>query len=132
MVVKNTGTGNASNVVVTDTLPVGLTFVDGGKDTKSWTFTTLAAGASQTITAKVKVGASVKAGDFTNRAFATADGLDPVNATAVVNVTVPRVLGLATTGAGWRDYLTFLFGLALIAVGFVMTKRNRRQLGSKA
>lgn len=132
LVVANTGTGSASNVVVTDTLPVGFTFVDGGKDTKSWTYATLAAGASQTITAKVKVGTGVKAGDFTNRAQVTADGLDPVNATAVVSVSVPKILGLATTGAGWRDYLIFLFGSALIAVGFVMTKRNRRELGLKA
>ena len=111
MVVTNTGSAKATKLVLTDTLPIGFAFVDSGKDTKTWNFASLAAGAHVTVTAKVKIGAGVLAGKYTNRAYVTAAGLDPVNALADVKVTVPQVLGLATTGANGRDYMIFAFGL---------------------
>lgn len=125
MVVTNTAKGNATIVVLTDTLPAGLTFVDGGAATKTWTIGTMKAGAKSTVKATVKVGTGVKAGIYTNKAVVTATGLDPVNAQANVHVTIPQVKGLATTGAGERDYLIFSFGLLLLAAGYTFTRRLR-------
>lgn len=127
--ISNTGDGDATSVIMTDTLPTGLTFVDGGGSTKSWTIGTLAAGAQQIVTYQAKVGKNVKAGVYTNTALAAANGLDPVSASASVTVKVPKVLGLATTGVGLRDYGIFMAGLSLIAAGFVFLKRYRRELG---
>lgn len=126
MVVTNTGTANATGVVLTDTLPAGFTFVTGGKSTLLSTIGTLAVGASTTTTVKVKVGDNVKAGTYTNRASVKADGVAAVNAQANIKVVIPQVLGLAITGAGWRDYAIFTLGLSLIAAGFIMARRSRR------
>ncbi len=127
--ITNTGDGDATDTVMTDTLPTGFTFVDGGDSTKSWSLGTLAAGASTTLTYAVKVGSDVKAGVYTNTAVVAANGVDPVSATAQVTVKVPQVLGLATTGVGLRDYMIFMIGLILMIVGFVGLKRYRRDLG---
>lgn len=127
LVVGNTGDGAATNVVVTDTLPAGFTFVETGDATKSWLLGTLAAGASQTLTAEVTVGNDIAAGTYTNTAVAKADGLDPVTATANVTVIVPKVLGLATTGVSARDNLLFAFGATLLALGFLSLRRRQTQ-----
>lgn len=128
MVIKNTGEGDATNVVVTDTLPSGFAFIGGGA-TKSWTFSTLAHGASQTITAEVSVSTTAKAGDYVNTASVKADGLDPVSASATVHLVVPQVLGLATTGVSLRDYVFFILGIVLLSLGFVgQTYFNRQRV----
>lgn len=122
LTVKSVGTEDAKNVIVTDTLPTGFTYLDG-TSSKSWTFATIAIGQQQVITVDVQVGADVKAGNYENTAVALADEVSPVTAKASVEVRVPQVLGLATTGVGLRDYLAFAFGLALMAAGFVGFRR---------
>ncbi len=125
VVVKNSGDADATNVVVTDTLPKGFTFVDGGKATKTWALGTLEINHERVLNYQVKVGENVKAGKYENVATVTADGMAE-EARATVQVKVPKVLGLATTGATTRDLALFVFGLSLIAIGGLWTNRQRR------
>ncbi len=127
VVVTNSGSGDATNVVVTDTLPAGFTYTVGGGSTQTWNLGTIKAGTSQTIVYQVHVGNSVKAGTYKNTAVVSADGVDPASASANVQIKVPQVLGLATTGIGFRDYAIFAFGSLLMALGFVSLRRRQPQ-----
>lgn len=68
--VKNTGSGPATNVVIKDTLPAGMTTADG-KTAVEFPVGTLAAGQTATRSVQVKAG---QKGRFENDAQATADG----------------------------------------------------------
>lgn len=68
--VKNTGSGAASNVVITDTLPEGLKMANGSRNVNI-PVGALASGESKTF--EVKATAS-RTGTFSNTANATADG----------------------------------------------------------
>jgi uncharacterized repeat protein (TIGR01451 family) len=68
--VKNTGSGSADNVVVTDNLPAGLTTADG-KSTISIPVGTLASGAEKATTVALK---ATKTGKYDNMASVAADG----------------------------------------------------------
>ena len=125
VVVTNVGDTDATNVEVTDELPDGFTFVEGNGTTKTWNIGTLKAGASATIKYEVKVANTVAVGIYTNRAFVSADGIDPIGAQVDVAVRVPSVLGLATTGVTARDYATFLAGILMLALGFYGLRRLR-------
>src|SRR5262249_32541109 len=125
LVIKNIGDGPATNVVVTDTLPAGLTYVVGGGTIKSWNLGTMAPGETRTISYQVHVWSHIKAGTYKTVAVAKADDVDPISASATVTVKVPEVLGLATTGVSPRDYVIFSIGLLLASAGFVLLKRNR-------
>lgn len=125
VIVKNVGDADAENVIVMDTLPKGFTFVDGGKATKTWKLGTLEVNHERVLNYQVRVGENVKAGKYTNVATVTADGMSE-EARATVEVKVPKVLGLATTGASTRDFAFFLFGLTLIAFGGYSAMKQRR------
>ncbi|MBD5161449.1 MAG: DUF11 domain-containing protein, partial [Oscillibacter sp.] len=79
--VTNTGDAEATNVVISDTLPEGLEFVDSDNFTKSGrTYTwdkvgTVAAGASASVTFTAKV---TKSGVISNTASVTGGGIPPV------------------------------------------------------
>ena len=83
IVAANAGNDAASNVVVTDTLPAGVSFVSatgGGTasgNTVTWNTGTLAAGASTTYTVTVRVNDATLAGTLTNTASITAATFDP-------------------------------------------------------
>ncbi|MDR4508097.1 MAG: DUF11 domain-containing protein [Candidatus Brocadiaceae bacterium] len=70
LVVKNTGTGAARNVVIKDALPAGLKTLDG-KSSMSHEIGTLGSGESRKVTVSVKAD---KTGTFSNAATAVADG----------------------------------------------------------
>ncbi|MBI3572595.1 MAG: DUF11 domain-containing protein [Candidatus Kerfeldbacteria bacterium] len=125
--IANVGDADATNVAISDTLPAGFTFVDGGQTTRTWNIGTLAANHQRVIDYQVRVGTDVKGGSYKNLAIVTADGLDPNKASATVTVIVPKVLGLATTGVSMRDYLVFTFGLAAMTLGLLWINRLRRQ-----
>lgn len=124
--IENGGDVLATNVVVTDELPVGFTYAVGGGTSKTWKFATLAGHEKKVLTYQVKVGQNVKTGRYVNRAFVLADTFDPIAAQAAVTVRVPQVLGLATTGISARDYALFSLGLGLLALGFIGFSRLRR------
>lgn len=95
--VKNTGTAKAINVVLTDTLPAGLTFVDGGTSTKTFTIGDLGTGVTATVLFAVKVSATQAAGTYTSTASVKADNASAVTATANLEIRIPVVLGVTTT-----------------------------------
>jgi uncharacterized repeat protein (TIGR01451 family) len=80
--VRNIGPDTATNVVVTDRLPPGLTFVSANptqgtydRATGRWSVGTLAPGATARLRITVRVTA---AGSIANVATATQDQFDPV------------------------------------------------------
>ncbi len=127
VIIKNTGSGSAINVVLNDTLPTGFTFDGTTLTTKSWSLGDLAAGASNTVTYKVNVGSSVPAGSYDNLAVAKADNHSSIHASVSVTVKRGRVLGetLPTTGAGILDYGIAAAGAGLIILGFVLARRKQ-------
>jgi len=99
IVVTNSGTGDARNVVVTDNLPDGVTTTDG-KSVVKVDAGTIPAGQSREVTFAVKAS---KAGKFTNAATATADGNLKADGSSVTNVLMPQ-LAITKKGPG-KSYL---------------------------
>jgi uncharacterized repeat protein (TIGR01451 family) len=93
-VVKNTGTGLAENVKVSDTLPNGLT-VDG-RTTLELDAGTLKSGESKTLTVNAKAG---KTGTFESAASALAAGGLKASAAAASTVIRQPVLALTCKGS---------------------------------
>ncbi|MFH0828988.1 MAG: DUF11 domain-containing protein [Candidatus Kerfeldbacteria bacterium] len=122
--VKNTGDVGATNVVVTDTIPSGLSFIGALGKTQTWELGTLAASETRTITVDVRVNSTILGGSYTNVASAVADDVAMVQASATIKV--PTVLGLATTGTSWFDYLIAMIGAALVAFGLFGLKKPKR------
>ena len=91
--VSNTGTGNATNVKITDTLPDGVKTTDGKSDI-AVNIGTLASGQSRTVTINAKAS---KTGNFTNEATASADGNLNASAKVTTKVTQP-VLAITKKG----------------------------------
>lgn len=125
--ITNVSDVTATNLVIVDKLPKGFTFLDGGKQTMTWNVKELAAGKSVSIPYKVKVGEEVRAGKHTNVASVTADDVSKKEAKRSIEIKVPQVLGLATTGMGLRDYAAMVFGLGLIALGAIWYNQLRRR-----
>jgi uncharacterized repeat protein (TIGR01451 family) len=105
--VKNHGPDTATNVVVTDVLPVGLTYVSddssGAYNTSngSWTIGTLTNGATATLNMTVTVNAST--GTVTNQAAVNLDpniDINSSNNSASIDVTVNRTVTTSTSGGG--------------------------------
>lgn len=94
--VTNTGTATARNVVVTDTLPEGIT----SSSDLSFTVGDLAPGQSRELTV---VGKVEKGGSLVNIASATFDGGQPVQVQAPLTVVESR-LGISKTG-GEQSYI---------------------------
>lgn len=123
--VKNSGTGNAINVVLQDILPIGFAFDGSNATSQSWNLGDIAVGETKTVTYKVKVGSSVPNGSYENLAMASADNHGKVSATVPVQVKRGRVLAdVIDTGAGIVDYAIAAGGLGLIILGFVLTRRK--------
>ncbi len=80
--VTNTGTGACDAVVVKDTLPAGVTTMDG-KTAVSFNAGTLAAGQSKEFKATVK---AAKTGSYSSPAVASSDCADDANAGAVSTI----------------------------------------------
>ena len=94
--VKNTGTGDAKNTVVTETLPAGATFLkasDGGISSAGsvvWKVGTLKPGASQNFTVSLRAD---NKGTLKNTASADADCAEAVSAAASTAVEgIPAIL----------------------------------------
>lgn len=80
--VANAGPSDASDVVLTDTLPPGTTFVSSSCGANPCTIGTLAAGASLEVTFTVNVGVNTT-GPLVNTATVTASTFDPSTANNV-------------------------------------------------
>ncbi len=123
---SNPGDADLTNVSLTDVLPAGFTFLDTGLRERTWTIGTLKAHHQRVVDYVVKVDSSVKAGKYDNLATVLSNELDPSTAKVTVEVKVPKVLGLATTGASARDFMIFAFGLGLVGFGLYWAGRQRR------
>jgi uncharacterized repeat protein (TIGR01451 family) len=127
--IKNTGTGSAINLKLTDLLPAGFSFNGTTDTTKEWKLGDLAVGETKTVKYQVTVGKSVPNGSYENLAIAQADNHGKVTTTAPVNVKRPRVLGAAVdTGASFTDLGIAGLGLGLIILGFVLTRKRGQEL----
>jgi uncharacterized repeat protein (TIGR01451 family) len=94
--VNNDGASDAQNIIVTDPLPAGVTFVSNAGDCTTafpCSLGTVPAGSSKTITATYAVPASTPATSVTNIASVTSDTPDPNTdnnaATAVTSLGAP-------------------------------------------
>ncbi len=97
--VSNKGSGEARNVQITDTLPSGLTTMDGASQI-SMKIDSLPAGRSATKTVQVK---ATKTGTFDNKAMAVADGnLKAESNVTRTKVTQPILTIDKTTGREWE------------------------------
>ncbi|MEW6610412.1 MAG: DUF11 domain-containing protein [Patescibacteria group bacterium] len=61
----------SSNVMVTDTLPQGFTFMEGASTSRTWDFGAMAVGTSRTESYDVLIGTEVNSGFYENKAVAT-------------------------------------------------------------
>lgn len=126
----NNGPGDATGVVVTDDLPLGLTYVSddcGGTfvdPTFSWNIGALANGAAAVCNVTVMVDA--QSGDLVNNAAVTADGNDPVpaNNAASTSITVGQpVQEIPTLGTFGFALLILLLG---VSAALVLRRRSRQ------
>lgn len=124
LTVANIGDANATNATVEDTLPAGLSFVDRPERTRTWELATVNAETALTFSYDVRVDTDAARGAHVNRASIRSDGQAKVETTATLDVLVPQVLGLATTGSSLLDYSIMAFGSALVALGIIGFKRR--------
>lgn len=89
--ISNTGTGTITGVKVTDTLPAGMTTLDGKKSI-DFTVGALAAGEKRNMSAKVR---GDKVGKFENKATATADGSMTAESAVVATMLREPVLAIS-------------------------------------
>ncbi len=116
--VSNSSDTDATDVVLTDVLPAGLTFADAdgnstGETTMTWPAFNLVAGGDQTFTYTVVVDSNATADTYENVATATAENVEgSVTAKADVEVQIPVVLGetapalsikKSTNAPGWTN-----------------------------
>ena len=129
LTVTNNGPADATGVVVTDTLPMGVTYVSddcGGSEAGgvfTWNVGALANGANAACNVTVTVDAGA-GGDLVNMASVTADNSDPTpaNNSASTTVTVggASVLEIPTLGAAGLALLALL-----LAAGAALLMRRR-------
>jgi len=96
VVVKNTGSGTASNVHVMDTLPSGLTFEGGGASFDE-AVGDLAPGAEKTISKAIK---AANVGKYENTASAKADGVGTIASNKVSTVVKAPKLEVSCKAGG--------------------------------
>ena len=97
ILVKNTGSAVAHNVLLKDTLPTGFVYTDTGLSTREWDLGTLGSSAEETITYQVSVGEDVEKGDYTNTAEVKADSLSSVSDQITIEIREGEVLGETIT-----------------------------------
>lgn len=121
--VTNNGPGDATNVLVSDMLPAGLDYVSdtcGGvynaaTHTVSWTYATLANGATQTCTITTLITEAAAGSNIINDIEVSADQADPVMdnnlaaASVIVRIPVPTMSTWALIG-----FITLLLSLTIL------------------
>ena len=132
VVVTNNGTEDAQNVVLVDQLPEGFVFEGTTDQVKSWEFTTITMGSSETVTYNATVNSNTTEGMYDNVAVVNADNADENNASETVEVRNVAVLGeLVDTGTTFRDYLLYFLGISLVVTGIWFSTREKRLARSK-
>lgn len=143
--IENQGDGTATNVQLTDVLPIGFLLKSTGQNVFTYTFpNALQPGNSAAVSYTAEVANDLDPGSYVNVASVTALGLDPVVARATVDVLAPTdsqpaggsVLGasdiLPSTGVGQLDVFLSILGSGLTTSGVLglrhlhRPKRRRR------
>jgi uncharacterized repeat protein (TIGR01451 family) len=129
--VTNTGDMALTNLLITDDIPAGTTYVansasNGGQlagRTLTWRFPTLAVGQTVTVTFQVTINADAPS-RIENVVIARTDEVGPKEAR--VPTVITRVAGVVLTRTGVSLTLVFqvLFGLGLLLVGAGLLLRN--------
>jgi len=114
VVVSNTGSLDAFNVVVNDVLPAGLTY-DDDTTSKSWNLGDIPANESREVTFKAMIDADQAAGVITNTATAIADNYSEVSSSA--DVSVEEVMVLAETGFSVNELMALMMFALTSLVG---------------
>ena len=126
--VQNNGKETARNVTVTDTLPIGFLFTEGGTEKKVFPLGDMGSGEITSFSYTVQVTDAVPAGFYINTAIADADNAVPVTAEAEVEVRVPQVAGITyLPETGPEDNIPAMASLAsliLIAAGVISKKKK--------
>ncbi|MBI4090351.1 MAG: DUF11 domain-containing protein [Candidatus Kerfeldbacteria bacterium] len=125
LTVENIGDADAVNVVVSDTLPKDLSFVDVKARTRTWKLGTMVAGKRVSFDYDVRVESDAKKGTYKNVAVVTADNVSQRKDDASLKVQVPQVRGLAVTGSGPLDFALFTLGSLLVSLGVVGLRRRQ-------
>lgn len=119
--VKNTGTGAATDVRISDALPDGVAFADTGSAKRVWVVGTLDAGTTKKIVYTAKVLADATAGTHANSLVLTSENHATLAFGTDVAIHTPKVLGATTTlpatGAGILDLSPIAIGILMIVVG---------------
>ncbi|MDZ4170257.1 MAG: sortase, partial [Coriobacteriia bacterium] len=139
IMVTNSGLLPVTNVVATDTVPSGTTYVrgsitgPGSDDSRApslrWNIGTLAAGESVELTLRSSVNSSVSNGTTVrNRAWVRSDQTPVEAATAAVVVRDTPTYAVRTSGS--EDITLGLIGLlAMLSLGFAWSGRSRNPMG---
>lgn len=130
--ITNNGTEDAQNVILTDHLPEGLVFESTTELVSIWEFSTIAVGATETLTYKASVNSGTAKGMYDNIVVATADNAEENSATSTVEVRDVSVLGdLTETGTTFRDYVLYFLGVILVASGIWFFTKEKKLARSK-
>jgi len=94
--VTNTGSADATNVIVNDTLPSGFLFSQDAGQKKVFPIGLIPAGQTRTLVYSASVGLGVANGTYTNTAIVSSDTANVASATSSVEVRTSGVLGVST------------------------------------
>ncbi len=118
IVVSNTGSGDALQVVVSDVLPTGFVYLDNGATDRSFPIGTLKAETSRTLTYAVVVKTDTKAGSYQNVATVSSSNHPTRNAKATVEVSS---LVIPTNTPSPKLTLTKVADRSTVPIGGVVT-----------
>jgi uncharacterized repeat protein (TIGR01451 family) len=114
--IKNESEMIASNIIIRDTLPSGVTFfgTDGGGTatggTVSWSIATLHPGATATVHLNVTIDKTFSAASISNTARVTADSMNELQSTVVKDITSRTVGSVAFFDVSWQPAYGYMDG----------------------
>jgi uncharacterized repeat protein (TIGR01451 family) len=123
VVVSNVGDATAINVVMTDVLPEGLTYPEGGT-TKTFALGNIEPGKSVTKTYDAVVGKNTQKGNYINTATAKADNHGNVSDDATLEVRIPEVKGETTPELEIKKVVNVEFANPGDVISYTVTVKN--------
>lgn len=96
--IKNYGTGDAINLILTDNLPSGFTYEDTGLTSRQWSYTSLSPGEVITETYNAKINNNITEATYITVATVSASNHNPISNKAQITVrTIPTMQILLAT-----------------------------------
>ncbi|MBU4375536.1 DUF11 domain-containing protein [Patescibacteria group bacterium] len=124
--ITNIGNIIAYNAILTDILPAGFTFSEYGTAFQTWELGDIEPGQAKTAEYSVDISSDTGEGIYTNLAQVSADGIDPISASADLEVRKPGVLGieLAPTGFNIKEFIILILTFIMLAGSAVMLRKR--------